>query len=257
MADPVEPPKHATFVGDVMETVTAVAAFMVVVAVAVQPLASVAVTVYVPAAKDEIVVPVPPVLQAKVMAPVPPAPDAVADPVPPLHEGCVGVTLTVTAVGCVTTAVAVAVQPLASVAVTVYVAAVSDEIVVPVPPVLHAKVMAPVPPEPDAVAEPVAPPLHVAPVGVAVTDNPEAGWVMATVAEPVHPLASVAVTVYVPAVKPEMLVPDPPVFHAKVTVPAPPVALAPATPVFPPKQSTCVVAVAVATTVDPEEMIVT
>lgn len=47
-------------------------------------------------------------------------------------------------------ALAVAVQPLASVTVTVYVPAVSDVLGDPVAPLLQLKVNVPVPPEPDA-----------------------------------------------------------------------------------------------------------
>jgi len=63
VAEPVDAPKQPTLVGVVL-TVTADGAVITAVAVPVHELASVAVTVYVPAAKDEIVAPVPPVLHA-------------------------------------------------------------------------------------------------------------------------------------------------------------------------------------------------
>ena len=56
---------------------------MVTEVVAVQLLASVAVTVYVPAAKPVVMAEVEPVLQTKVFVPVPPVADAVAVPLLP------------------------------------------------------------------------------------------------------------------------------------------------------------------------------
>ena len=56
---------------------------MVTEVVAVQLLASVAVTVYVPAVKPVVVAEVEPVLQTKVFVPVPPVADAVAVPLLP------------------------------------------------------------------------------------------------------------------------------------------------------------------------------
>jgi len=76
---------------------------MVVVSVSVHPLASVAVTVYVPAVRPVAVAVVAPVLHTKVLVPVPPEAEAVADPVdPPLHSTFEALMLATTAVGCVT-----------------------------------------------------------------------------------------------------------------------------------------------------------
>lgn len=57
MADPVAPPKQLTLV-PLMLAVTAVGWVMVILVVAVHALASVAVTVYVPATKPDVVAPV-------------------------------------------------------------------------------------------------------------------------------------------------------------------------------------------------------
>ena len=57
-----------------------------------------------------------------------------------------------------------------------------------------------------------------------------------TVVIAVQLLASVAVTVYVPAVKPLVVAEVEPVLQTKVFVPVPPVADAVAVPLLPPKQ---------------------
>jgi len=133
---------------------------------------------------------------------------AVADPFdPPLQLTLVVVALTDAAdAGCVTTAVAVVVHALASVAVTVYVPAVSVLMDAVVAPVFQLYVAVPVPPVELAVADPLLPPKQLMLVTDVVATN-AAGWVMATVAVAVHELASVAVTVYVPAVNPDAVAP--------------------------------------------------
>jgi hypothetical protein len=85
---------------------------MVIVLVFVQPFASVAVYVYVPATL--LIVP-----GAVVMDPVPPAVVKVTLLVPPLHSIADAVALMVMAVGCVIFSSTVLVHPLASVAVNV------------------------------------------------------------------------------------------------------------------------------------------
>ena len=94
----------------------------------VQPFASVAVTLYVPAAKPVAVAEVWPLFHKYVMVPVPPVPAAVAAPfAPPKQETLVeALIVTETALaGCVIVTVAVSVQPLASVTVAVWLPAVS------------------------------------------------------------------------------------------------------------------------------------
>ena len=59
---------------------------------------------------------------------------------------------------------------------------------------------------------------------------------MVTLVVDVQLLASVAVTVYVPAVKPVVVAEVEPVLQTKVFVPVPPVADAVAVPLLPPKQ---------------------
>jgi len=60
----------------------------------------------------------------------------------------------------------------------------------------------------EAVAEPLLPPKQLTLVLDEIdTDTAEAGWVITTVAVPVHALASVAVTVYVPAASPVAVAP--------------------------------------------------
>lgn len=138
VAVPFEPPKQLTLVV-VVAMVTAVGWVMTTLAVVVQELASVTVTVYVPAVNADFVADVPPPVQLYVYDVVPPVTVAVADPVePPLHKTFVPVTLALSAVGCVTVALAVVVHELASVTVTVYVPAVNPVFVADVPPPVQA-----------------------------------------------------------------------------------------------------------------------
>jgi len=145
--------------------------------------------------------------------------------------------------------VSVSVQPFASVAVTVYVPAVSPVALAEVEPEDQTKVFVPVPPVAEAVADPFDPPLHDTFVGVpTLVVTPVAGCVMVVVSVSVHPLASVTVTVYVPAVNEEAVAEEPPPpDHAYVLVPVPPVAEAVADPLEPPKQDTFVVVPMLAT----------
>ena len=86
-----------------------------------------------------------------------------------------------------------------------------------VAPLLQTNVIVPVPPLPEAVRLPSLPPLHVAllfTVIEAITDV--AGSIIVTSSVPSHPLLSVAVTVYVPAVKLEIVSVVAPVVHAIV-----------------------------------------
>ena len=62
--------------------------------------------------------------------------------------------------------------------------------------------MVPVPPDPEAVALPLLPPLHVTFVGLPIeTLTAVAGWVMLATATETQPFASVTVTMYVPALR--------------------------------------------------------
>ena len=86
VAVPSEPPRQLTLsVANAMVIVPA--EVIIVEAVSVHPLASVAVTVYVSAVSPVIVAVVAALLQTNVMVPVPPLAEAAADPVPPLHVG--------------------------------------------------------------------------------------------------------------------------------------------------------------------------
>ena len=116
------------------------------------------------------------------------------------------------------------------------------------PPPDQAYVFVPVPPVADAVADPLAPPKHETFVGVPIDATKAVGCVMVVVSVSVQPLASVIVTVYVPAVNEEAVAEEPPPpDHAYVLVPVPPVAEAVADPLEPPKQDTFVVVPMLAT----------
>jgi hypothetical protein len=135
VAVPVVPPLHKTGVEDVVP-VTAVGCVMVNDLVIEHPAGELIVHVYVPAQSPVAVAPVPPEgAQEYVYVPVPPDATTVALP---LHAA-LQVTFTCDCVavitgGCVIVAVAVDVQPFASVTVTVYDPAMSVEAVGPVPP---------------------------------------------------------------------------------------------------------------------------
>ncbi len=98
--------------------------------------------------------------------------------------------------------VSVSVQPLASVTVTVYVPAARLEAVAEVAPLDQAKEYDVVPPVAEAVASPSLPPLQLTLSVYAVAATSTAGSVIVTEAESVQPLASVTVTLYVPAARP-------------------------------------------------------
>jgi hypothetical protein len=120
VAEPVEPPLHATLVCDDIEAATTVGCVIALEAVCVHPLASVTVTVYVPTARPVAVALVLALFQVYVYGETPPDGTAVNVPLAsPLHVTVtlvkVGITI---AVGCVIVTLAVDVQPFASVAVT-------------------------------------------------------------------------------------------------------------------------------------------
>ena len=148
-------------------------------AVAVQLLASVTVTVYVPAARPVRFSVVAPFDHRYVSAPVPPATVKLIAPVePPLQLTLVEeAMLALRAVaGCVIVCEAVAVQLLASVTVTLYVPAPRPVRFSVAAPFDHRYVSAPVPPVTVRLIAPVEPPLQLTLVKEAMlTDNPE-GW---------------------------------------------------------------------------------
>jgi hypothetical protein len=183
----------------------------VIVLVLVQPLASVAVNVYVPIDKFVLA-------GLVVMVPVPPPVVSVAVVVPPKHKIGLAAVLIVTGVGSVMVMLTVLLQPYASVPVNVYVPAVKPVVlglvlIKPDPPVVRVTLL--------------VPPLHK--IGLAVADIVIGlGCVVVTVTLVVfvQPLASVAVNVYVPAVRfvlagAVVMAPVPP-FVVKVTLLVPP-----------------------------------
>ena len=91
----------------------------------------------------------------------------------------------------------VAVQPLASVTVTVYVLGARLVIFCVVAPLLHAYVYGVVPPVIFMFIAPLLLPLQFTFVTVPIVNANEFGWVMDCDSVAVHPLASVTVTVYV------------------------------------------------------------
>jgi hypothetical protein len=165
VAVPVFPPLQVTDVEPDIEADKADGSVKVTLAVVVQLLASLTVTVYTFADSPvAIAVVCPPELQTYVIEPVPPLPVAVAVPVlSPLHVTDVEPDIeAVNTDGSVIVTFAVVVQLLASLTVTVYTFADNPvAIAVVCPPELQTYVIEPVPPLPVAVAVPVLSPLHV------------------------------------------------------------------------------------------------
>jgi predicted RNA methylase len=215
VAEPVEAPLHKTFVVEGIDTANKVGCVIVAVVDVVHPLASVAVTVYVPAVRLLLVAVVDPVFQRYEYPPVPLDATEVAEPVEaPLHNTLVveGIEI-VSGVGCVIVAVVDVVHPFASVAVTVYVPAVRLLIVEVADPVFQRYEYPAVPFDATEVAEPVEAPLHKTFIvdGIDTVNKP--GCVIVAFVDVVHPLASVTVTVYVPAVRLLIVAVVDPVFH--------------------------------------------
>jgi hypothetical protein len=86
-------------------------------------------------------------------------------------------------------------------------------IVADVDPVFHKYEYPAIPFDASAVALPVAPPLHNTFVVDGIATDNILGCVIVAVVDVVHPLASVAVTVYVPAVRLLIVADVDPVFH--------------------------------------------
>ena len=121
--EPVEEPLHRTFTCVLLNT-NAGGCVIVAEAVLVQLLASVTVTVYVPAARPVRSCVVMPPVQKYVYGETPPLTVRSMEPVEePLHNTFTCVVLKAKAGGCVIVTAVVAVQPLLSVTVTVYVPA--------------------------------------------------------------------------------------------------------------------------------------
>jgi hypothetical protein len=186
--------------------VTAAGCVNVTVAVAVQPLKSVVVTRYVPAANPLSVCVVPVVDHEKPYGLIPPAGFAVTDPSDePKQLICAPLKFDVTlavvvcaVAGCVIVTVLVAVQPLTSLTVTVTGPAASTVAVCVNWPgvVLQLKLYVPVPPAPLAVAIPVDCPKQstfVTPAAGIVTVTAD-GAVIVVADVAVHPRLSVTVT---------------------------------------------------------------
>jgi hypothetical protein len=135
---------------------------------------------------------------------------------------------------------AVAEQRFASLTVTVYVPAGFTVIPAEVaPPGAHVYVSVPVPPEPVAVAVPLVPPKQLTGVFTTLTATADEGPPIVVDAVAEQRLASLTVTVYVPAglpVRPGVVAP--PGLHVYVSVPVPPLPVAVVVPVLPPKQVT-------------------
>ena len=94
------------------------------------------------------------------------------------------------------------------------------------------------PPAAVTVAEPVLIPLHNTFVWALMLAVNCVGSVITTEVLDVQPFTSVAVTLYVPAVRPVAVAEVWPLFHKYVIVPVPPVPVAVAEPFEPPKQLT-------------------
>jgi hypothetical protein len=162
VADPVEAPLHNTFVVDGIDNANKLGCVIVAFDDAVHPLASVAVTVYVPAVRLLIVADVDPVFHKYEYPAVPFDATEVAEPVKaPLHNTFVvdGIDIA-NKLGCVIVALVDVVHPFASVAVTVYVPATRLLIVAVVAPVFHKYEYPAVPFDANEVAEPVEAPLQ-------------------------------------------------------------------------------------------------
>ena len=111
--------------------------------------------------------------------------------------------------GCVIFTVNVAVQPMASVAVTLYAPSIKPVTEAEVIPLFHRYVIVPVPPVAFTNAEPFDPPKQLTFVEpVRLIETPVPGSITVAVETAVQPLASVTVTVYVPAVKLIAVTPD-------------------------------------------------
>jgi hypothetical protein len=196
LAAPVELPKQRTFVTVMLAVSAAAGCVIVTLAVVVQLLASVMVTLYVPAARFDKSSVVDPFDQLYVYGDVPPVTFKLAAPVElPKHNTLVGVVLALKPdAGCVITTEAVVVQLLASVMVTLYVPAARFDKSSVVDPFDQLYVYGDVPPVTFKLAAPVELPKHNTLVGVVLALKPDAGCVITTEAVVVHPFASVTVT---------------------------------------------------------------
>ena len=123
VAAPVLIPLHSTFVWAVIFAVNCAGSVITTEVLEVQPFASVAVTLYVPAVRPVAVAKVWPLFHRYVIVPVPPVPAAVAEPFEPPKQLTFTEALIVTATalaGCVIVTLAVSVQPFESVTVMLW-----------------------------------------------------------------------------------------------------------------------------------------
>ena len=196
VADPLLPPKQETMVGTPMETTGEFAFGTVTIAESTQPFTSVNTTVYVPARSPVAVDNVPPEGDhTYVHEPVPPVTLTEAEPFAAPHVDCVNDVVAASAVGSVTVADAVNVQPFASVITQVYGPAMRFAAVEAVPPEgAHRYVYGPMPPDAFTAALPVLPPKQSTAVEVEVAAS-AVGCETVAEAEVVQPFASVVTTV--------------------------------------------------------------
>jgi len=170
------PPKQLTLDEDETEAVSTAGCVIEKVEVALQEFASVACTVYVPAASVLMLLPVVPEgSHVNVYPGVPPKPVAVAVPsVPPLQLTSVVTAFTATGVGCVTVVVSAEGHPFASVTCTMCVPAESPvAVAVVLPEGVQLKTYGNTPPATVAVEVPFDPPLQLTlVVEVIVTTGP-------------------------------------------------------------------------------------
>ena len=123
VAEPVLIPLHSTFVWAVIEAVNWDGSVITTKVLEIQPFASVAVTLYVPAVRPVAVADAWPLFHKYVIVPVPPVPAAVAEPFEPPKQLTFTEAEIVTATalaGCVIVTLAVSVQPFESVTVTLW-----------------------------------------------------------------------------------------------------------------------------------------
>src|SRR6188474_327265 len=144
-----------------------------------------------------------PLLHAKVYGAVPPLTVRSTEPLLAAHAAASVGTAPATRVlpGCATVALAVCVQPLASVMVTLYVPAPRPLMSSVVAPLLHTKVYGAVPPLTVRSTDPLLVAHAAASVGTAPATRVLPGCATVALAVCVQPLAAVIVTLYVPALR--------------------------------------------------------
>jgi hypothetical protein len=195
-AVPVALPKHNTLTPVMLAASAAAGCVITTEAVVEHPLASVTVTLYVPATRPVLSSVVTPLPQLNEYGAVPPVAVRLAAPVElPKQRTFVPEMLAASAAaGCVMTTEAVVEQLLASVTVTEYVPAVKFARSSVVAPFDHRYVYAVVPPDTDKLAAPVELAKQRTFVPLILAARAAAGCVITTEVDVEHPLASVTVT---------------------------------------------------------------